>query len=398
MKECKGCGRLLTFDAFDSKNVHKSRLRSRCKRCRGEYGRAYYLLHRSKLNENRLTNMRLYRLRARRHVKAVLEASRCADCGESDRVVLEFDHVRGTKRIPIAAMVGQGFALAAIDAEIAKCEVRCANCHRRKTAGDRRWSSRVQPNSSMRSPEVMRGAARKCLTTRTRARGPVSSMVEHPAFNRVVRSSSLRRGNRPIVSSAGEVQRLRPLRNGCAQLSFLKHCARCHEPKPMSDFPKRASRRGAADSYCIRCTRTYHRAYYQEHAQNHRTAVAANSLRRRARNCEMLAQYLLAHPCIDCGETDTRVLEFDHVRSVKLDDVSRLLACAARWERVAAEIQKCEVRCANCHRRRTAKQLGWHADHDEVEPIAPGGTRTLNRQIRSLELYPIELQAHEMGE
>ena len=38
-----------------------------------------------------------------------------------------------------------------------------------------------------------------------------------------------------------------------------------------------------------------------------------------------LAEYLLSHPCIDCGATDVRVLEFDHVRSKKSVDISRLV-------------------------------------------------------------------------
>lgn len=64
--------------------------------------------------------------------------------------------------------------------------------------------------------------------------------------------------------------------------------------------------------------------------------------------------YKQAHPCVDCGEADPEVLDFDHVRGEKLVDV-----CHARRRKLSvlwAEIQKCEVVCANCHRRRTRRR------------------------------------------
>lgn len=54
--------------------------------------------------------------------------------GDDDPVVLEFEHVRGHKDGSICGLIQRGFAWAAISAEIQKCEVRCCNCHRRKTA------------------------------------------------------------------------------------------------------------------------------------------------------------------------------------------------------------------------------------------------------------------------
>jgi hypothetical protein len=57
----------------------------------------------------------------------------CADCGYREHhEALDFDHVRGEKRFQLAAVTCQ--SLAAIDAEIAKCDVVCANCHRVRTA------------------------------------------------------------------------------------------------------------------------------------------------------------------------------------------------------------------------------------------------------------------------
>jgi hypothetical protein len=71
--------------------------------------------------------------------------------------------------------------------------------------------------------------------------------------------------------------------------------------------------------------------------------------------------YLLEHPCVDCGEADPIVLEFDHVRGVKAADVSNLVKGVASRARLETEIAKCDVRCANCHRRRTTRTFGWNA-------------------------------------
>jgi hypothetical protein len=68
---------------------------------------------------------------ARRFVFDYLSSHPCVDCSESDPMVLTFDHVKGNKKMDISQMVNQGYRLGAIETEISKCEVRCANCHMR---------------------------------------------------------------------------------------------------------------------------------------------------------------------------------------------------------------------------------------------------------------------------
>ena len=68
--------------------------------------------------------------------------------------------------------------------------------------------------------------------------------------------------------------------------------------------------------------------------------------------------YLAEHACVDCGETDVVVLEFDHLPGTgKRFDIATAVGASTRaWSTVLAEITKCEVVCANCHRRRTARR------------------------------------------
>ncbi len=68
------------------------------------------------------------------------------------------------------------------------------------------------------------------------------------------------------------------------------------------------------------------------------------------RNREFIKNYLLDHPCVDCSNKDLRVLDFDHIKGNKVDSISRLVRNAVSLETLKVEIEKCEVRCSNCHR------------------------------------------------
>ena len=60
-----------------------------------------------------------------------------------------------------------------------------------------------------------------------------------------------------------------------------------------------------------------------------------------------------AVPCADCrGMFPPYVLDFDHVRGRKVGNIARLKMQTTRSV-LLAEIAKCDVVCANCHRIRT---------------------------------------------
>ena len=78
-----------------------------------------------------------------------------------------------------------------------------------------------------------------------------------------------------------------------------------------------------------------------------------------AKRRDYVLNYLKSHPCVDCTEDDIVVLQFDHVRGRKVDNISLMVQLAYDEDVIRSEIAKCEVRCANCHTRKTAREQNW---------------------------------------
>jgi hypothetical protein len=238
VRHCGRCGHELPLELFN-------RLRDGhqwwCRNCFAQYFRARGELHRRQSRTAKAARQQALRAYVLEH----LNRRPCVDCQEHDPVVLEFDHL-DEKNANIAALVAGTATKRALDLEIARCEVVCANCHRRRTARRAGWRRADSADASAR---------------------------------------------------------------------------------PITDL-------------------------------------------RIARNIDHVHAILRHAPCVDCGEADPIVLEFDHVGR-KRTSVMRLAWWGASLATIDAEISQCEVRCANCHRRVTAARGGHFRFRVLSSPVPP---------------------------
>ena len=139
-----------------------------------------------------------------------------------------------------------------------------------------------------------------------------------------------------------------------------KICPGCGQERDTEhDFNWRHKERGIRHTRCKYCQAQVSKQHYKDNKQSYFDRVRTREVGVIEDNQKRLADYLCRHPCIDCGQTDIRVLEFDHVRGDKSNNIARMVGKGFSWSTIEAEIAKCEVRCANCHRIKTNERSGW---------------------------------------
>jgi hypothetical protein len=143
----------------------------------------------------------------------------------------------------------------------------------------------------------------------------------------------------------------------CATGDCVKHCSRCDTTKQEDEFGWKFRDRGVRDCWCRPCRSDYHRWHYRQNKARYKAQAARRRREVKLERTRWLLDYFADHPCTDCGEGDPIVLEFDHLRDKELAMARAIVDCS--WETFLAEIEKCEIVCANCHRRRTAARGGF---------------------------------------
>lgn len=138
-----------------------------------------------------------------------------------------------------------------------------------------------------------------------------------------------------------------------------KHCPGCNHEHPIGDFNWKVKAKGKRQIRCRRCTRDQLKSHYQRHRKYYIDKARQRNAATADKHRQLILEYLALNPCVDCGEADVVCLEFDHVRGQKKRNISTMIGHHS-WTTILAEIAKCEVRCANCHRRKTTKTKGWY--------------------------------------
>jgi hypothetical protein len=140
----------------------------------------------------------------------------------------------------------------------------------------------------------------------------------------------------------------------------MKKCNSCGIEKEEEEFNWRYKSLGIRHPTCRECQKPFRKNWYEGSAkERHKENVHARKRQVREEAREYVYQYLRTHPCQNCGESDPMVLEFHHLEG-KDKTVSELVAGGYSIATIQAEIDKCSVLCANCHRRVTMSERGWY--------------------------------------
>ena len=112
MKKCVTCGVFKSESEYNYRNRLLGRKWNTCKSCQSSQRARWYQNNKESHKKRAKKNKAIAKQTARNYVRNYLYNQSCIDCGESNPNVLEFDHVKGSKKHTISKLVREGTQLA----------------------------------------------------------------------------------------------------------------------------------------------------------------------------------------------------------------------------------------------------------------------------------------------
>ena len=169
-KKCTDCGE--TKDVCEFNHKTKTQYSSKCKKCNKEYQKQYYVNNKDVvINRNKANRTSL-----QEWLSSYKQTLKCSICDETHPACLDFHHLKD-KEFNIADAIRLRYSIKRVKKEIEKCEVLCANCHRKlhwyesrtgrlvvKDAALSRRKPWVQTPSGAPNSSDLGGSLVKCLS------------------------------------------------------------------------------------------------------------------------------------------------------------------------------------------------------------------------------------------
>ena len=146
-------------------------------------------------------------------------------------------------------------------------------------------------------------------------------------------------------------------------MSDKKVCSKCKRELEVSNFRWKNKSKGLLHSQCKDCQKAQEKIHYQE-SKERQESVRLTAEFQKERNI-LLVEKARQCGCKKCGETRSYVLDFHHRNPNEKSNVLAHMIKSSSEANVIAELEKCDVLCANCHREFHYLEKEYGISYDE---------------------------------
>src|SRR5690242_11356440 len=106
---------------------------------------------------------------------------------------------------------------------------------------------------------------------------------------------------------------------------ILKTCSKCKQSKSIDFFTKDKNTKDGLRPSCKDCVAAYDKGRYEKNKRASHDKRNEQRKKQRVICKKLVLTHLKEHGCVDCGEKDPIVLEFDHVRGIKTNNICHMI-------------------------------------------------------------------------